>query len=977
MTKRLKMAVLVIAALMFSIQAMAQSFSVKAKISDEAGQPVGYATVSLVQKNSTKAYKYELSDDEGNVSFSSVKSGEYTFKVELMGYKTLEKEIEVKAALDLGELVLAEDQEVLEAAKVTDVGNPITIKKDTVEYNASSFMVTDNDMLENLLKKLPGIEVDENGSIKANGESVTRIYVDGKSFFLDDPQLASKNLPAKMIEKVKVVKKKSEQAEFTGIDDGREETVIDLSVAPSMMNGMFGNVMAGGGRDLKGESTTASQDLPILKDGFRYQSNAMIGNFKKDSQLSLILNANNANNSGFGGGGGGGGNGITSSWMAGLNGAWNLFDNKMELTGDYVYNGSNSKTGSVTDKTTFMTDGSNLINHTKNEGSSYSDGHRFGMRLEHEFSKNASILFEPQFNFGRSGSGSSSEFNTENSISGKTNEGWSSNTSDGNNWSTSGRFLYRQRLGLPGRTLSLNVDWSHSNNESESFTQSLTKSYKGGSEMLSPINQRNLNNSDNSSVSARLEYTEPMGNNFYLSANYQYSWSESNSNKDTWNSGEYDISAFNLDNLIYNRKGESYDDTYSNRIYNRNINQQAGFNVMYQDEKVNAQVGASLMPRKIFNETNGKSYEDNNMNWAPNASVRIRFNNYSNVRLNYSGRSSQPSTTQLMPVMNNSNPLNMTLGNPYLQSYFSHSYRTEYGYTNRQSFLSARVTFNGSVTQNPIVNAIWYDEKGAQYSFPINGKNSSSENGTLMLNAPIGKTNLRFSSNTSVNYSQSHSYVGAKNLNMDGYFNEKREFNYEKFHEDYFGKNSVASFDEDFIDNLTRNLGVSENLQLTYRSDYFETTIGINSRVSKPWYTIETTGNVNTTWTHRLSYSLNWNSKNNGFGASANANYNWYRGYTTPQPSNFIINAEITKIVFGGRATLAIRGYDLLNQTKTLSVSDTSNYHSETRSLALGRYVIASLTFRFGTFGGRHGAGRGGNRGGGMPPMGGGMPMRR
>ena len=226
-------------------------YSIKLRLVDEkTSQPVAFATASVTVKGEKSPLKYTLTDDHGVGTLAKLKKGTYILRAELMGYKTYSKEIVLEKNLDLGDIKMAEDAEVLDAARVSDVGNPIIIKKDTVEYNASSFKTSDNDMLEQLLKKLPGIEIGSDGSITANGETIKKITIDGKTFFLDDPQLASKNIPAKMIEKVKVVEKKSDQAMFTGIDDGEEETVIDLKLRPGMAQGWFGNIMGGGGHDL-------------------------------------------------------------------------------------------------------------------------------------------------------------------------------------------------------------------------------------------------------------------------------------------------------------------------------------------------------------------------------------------------------------------------------------------------------------------------------------------------------------------------------------------------------------------------------------------------------------------------------------------------------------------------------------------------------------------------------------------------------
>ncbi|MBO4475567.1 MAG: carboxypeptidase regulatory-like domain-containing protein, partial [Bacteroidales bacterium] len=307
------------AALLLGTAAMAQNSHVKAVLLDSAsGEAVGFATVSLTKEGAKKPEKYVLSEADGKVEITGVHPGTYVLKAELLGYKAYEKTIRIPDDKELGAIKMEPDREQLDAASVSAVGNPIIIKKDTIEYNASSFKTTDNDVLEDLLKKLPGFDVSDDGSITINGKTVNKITIDGKTFFLDDPQLASKNIPAKVINKLKVIDKKSDQAEFTGIDDGEEETVIDLSVKKGMMKGAFGNIMGGGGHDIP--STAVEGD-------WRYQGAAFVGNFTDKTQLSLIANANNTNNRGFndlsgsmmgnmrgGGGGFGGGRGMGGGW---------------------------------------------------------------------------------------------------------------------------------------------------------------------------------------------------------------------------------------------------------------------------------------------------------------------------------------------------------------------------------------------------------------------------------------------------------------------------------------------------------------------------------------------------------------------------------------------------------------------------------------------------------------------------------------
>ena len=970
------------------------SFKISLKLVDaNTNEPVSFATTSLTAAGSDEAAKYVLTDTDGKSDFTKVKKGTYTLKAEIMGYKAHVQEIVVDKNMDLGVIKMAEDVEALDAASVTAVGNPIIVKKDTVEYTASSFKTSDNDMLEDLLKKLPGVEVNSDGSITANGETITKITIDGKTFFLDDPQLASKNLPAKMIEKVKVVERKSEQAQFTGIDDGQEEFIIDLSIYKGMMDGWFGNLTAGAGHDAP-DKGYYNEEHKFADEGWRYQGGAIVGNFKDHSQLTLILNANNTNNRGFNdlaggmmggmmGGGmrGGMGGGITSSWMGGVNGAWDLFDGDMELSGNYLYNGSNSYVEQESHKITYMVDGSELIDDQTGTSTRNTGGHRFGVRLDHEFSPNSSILFEPQFNFGGGDFSEFSDFSTNtigtDGVERKSNKGFNTSYGDNENWTASGRFLYRQRLGKAGRTVSLNANYNFSNNDMTSFNQSLTQvdlnEDNEWDNNPTIVNQKYLQNSKSSSLSGRLVYTEPLFEKLYLEASYQYSWSRSKNIKDAFDSG---TNEFGDGYIIYNPIGEIANALYSNSILNENVNQRAGITFSWQTDKLTAQLGASANPTHTYNETNGKTYESNVVNWSPEARIRFYFNDYTNMMLNYNGRSSQPSTSQLMPVPDNTDPRNVSLGNPYLKPYFNHNARWNFGYTNMSSFMSINGNISAGMVQNAITNAQWYDKASVQYSIPVNGPGTYNANAMLMINAPLGLSNFSIMSMTNARYNQSTSYIGNGNLATDKYYDAANvTFDYEAFNRDFpdLGKTDA------FTKNNTMTTGVMQMLRLTYRNDVVELVAGGRTNMSKSWYTMNSV-NQKATWTNNASFDMNWTLPF-GMNLITDVNYNWYNGYSSPQKSEFVWNAEITQLLFNNKCTIALRAYDLLNQAKNLTVSDVSNYHLESRSNTLGRYVVVAFTYRFGTFGNNRGGrgpgmgmGRGGMRGGPAGgPMGGGM----
>jgi hypothetical protein len=987
---------LALAGLFMAFALSAQNHKITLQLQDAmTGEAVGFATVSVTPTKGQAQPKYTLSGSDGKVTLEKVRVGTYTLKAELMGYKSYEQELELRADANLGIIKMEQDLEVLDAASVSAVGNPVVIKKDTVEYNASSFKISDDNMLEDLLKKLPGVEVNEDGSITANGETITKITIDGKTFFLDDPQMASKNIPAKLIEKVKVVKKKSEQAAFTGIDDGEDETVIDLSVQKGMMNGVFGNLMAGGGHDIPSQKG-------VMNDT-RWQGAFMGGRFAEDSQVSIILNANNTNNRGFndlsgnmmggmmGGGGmmgmGGGGfggnrNGITTSWMGGINGNFDFFDDRMQLGANYLYNGSIIDVTQDTYKETFRPDGSTLISDNNGLSHRFTDGHRFGVRLEHKFSENTSILFQPQFNFGRGSYSQQSLFDTStreaDGTESKTNDGFTNNTGDNRNWSTNGFLLLRQRLGLPGRTISLNATWRLSNNHIDGFNQSLTEmefDEKGVADSLKIVNQRIDQTQKSQSVGGRLVYTEPLGSNFYLEGSYNFNWSQSETSKLVYNSGvkdDWTMDSFTLGMgaLPYSVAGEKLDEAYTNDIVNRNINQNIGVAVMYQDEGLRGQLGASAIHTNTYNFTNGNTYTDKRWNFAPRAMLFYDFNDNSNVRLFYFGRSSQPSTSQLMPVLDNTNPQSMSLGNPYLTPYFSHSLRNEWEISNRQTFFTLRVNLQGGMVQNPITNASCYDAGGRQYTFPVNGHNTYNGSARIMVNAPIAKSNFSISNMTNVSYSKTGSYIGNAAFDMSDYLTDN-SFDYNKFHQDYFEDDHTPKANS-FMDNTTRSLSVTERLRATYRSDFLEVIVSGRTRVSKPWYTVQES--VAPTWNNQVSGSVKWTIGSSGVEIGTDANYNWYNGYTTKQEPELVWNANVSVPLFKRQATLSLRAYDILDQAKNLQVAITDNYYQETRNNTLGRYVMLSFTWRFGSFGGRNGrmgGGPGNFRGG--PPMGGGF----
>lgn len=932
----------------------------------QSGDPISFATVSIrpkALKDSTKHMNFTLTDEAGVAVLKNLFPDEYVLKAEMMGYKLIRREIRVGAeSMDLGKWEMQLDMELLDQAVVSAVGNPIVMKKDTIEFNSSAVKLSDSDMLEDQLKKLPGFDVSSDGSITFNGETINKIYIDGKTFFLDDPQLATKNLPAKIIEKVKVVEKKSEQAEFTGIDDGETETVLDLSVKKGMMQGWFGNLSGGGGFD-----TATDEHDP------RFQGGGLIARFTDESQISIILNGNNTNNRGFrdlggemmramrssgpgmgmgmGGGMGGpmmgmGGSGITTSWMGGLNATGYFLENKaMEVAGNYLYSGSENEVLQNSTKTTFQPDGSNLINTNDGKSFSMTEGHRAGGEIDWKISDNTSILFRPQANVSYGNFSEQSSFMSKNDQRGKLNDGSSESKGDNFNYSTSGRLVFRQRLGIPGRTLSVNMNYSLKGSEMDGLNRSITNYYTDDQQTSSDIIDQKYNQREDSyTLGARVSYTEPLGANFYVEGSYRYNFSQNNSDK-----------------YSYNKDAEGHytllDQEYSTQFENSFVNQTIQLNFMKQEKKYTAQIGFSAQPSKttsherFFDGRADSTTVYSVINYAPSARFDYNFSDNTVLRLRYNGRTSEPSLTQLQPVRDNSNPLSIVLGNPNLLPEFSHNLRTDFRHTNMRTFSSFNANVSFSYTMDDIVNANWYDENGVQYTAPVNSKTGSmSGRAFIMFNSPIARSNFSIMSFTNVSLNYASSYSGMGNAE------------------------NIQEIIHLLQEGTTTSMNLNERLMLIYRNDFLESRIGGSVNYQNAWYTIKEQERPST-WSNTVDAELNLTLPG-GWEAKTDFRYNFYYGYEdgygNPQA---IWNAELSKQLFKGKGTLALRMYDILNQSLGLRRTMTDNYIQDVQSNTLGQYILLTFTYRFGTFGG-------GNRmmgQGGRGPMGGpgAPPMRR
>lgn len=883
-----------------------------------SNQPLEFATLSAIYEGETKPSKYALSDVKGVVILQGLKPGRYTIRFEYMGYKTKTIKYEMKrGGNEMEKFYVREDVNMLNAVVVSDVGNQMQVKKDTIEYNAASFKINDSDMLEELLKKLPGVEIASDGTITANGKTINKIMIDGKTFFLDDPQLATKNLPAKIVNKVRVVERKSDQAQFTGIDDGEEETVLDLNIKKGMMDGWFGNFSGGYG----------------TKD--RYEAAGMFGKFTQKTQISFIGNGNNTNNRGFNdlaasmmgnmrGGGRGGfnfsGNGITTSWMGGVNANTEVLGGDMKLSGNYLYSGSDKNIKERSSKETFLYSGKSMFNNAEGFDKTRTDGHRFAAEMDYKISENTSILFRPRFNFG------SGDFNSENRFStltgaDSTNRGYSRSYGDNNSKDMSGNLLLRQRLGKPGRTMSVNFTYSFSDNDITGYNLSNTHYFVNDSNSI--IDQKYKADNNSYGLGARLSYTEPLGKNFFVEGEYGYNYKQSKSDKDT-----------------YNKDANGYytllDDDYTSHYKNTFVTQRAELSFMKQEEKYNITIGGSLQPSSTTSTGRGRDTTYTVLNFAPSARFDYKFSDSKFLRIRYRGRTSQPSLNQLLPIPDNSNPLNITIGNPDLNPEFSHNLQLEYRTNNPQKMSWFGTNINASYTTDKIISRIWYDDNGVRYIQPYNDNTGIySTNAMVMFNTRLGKSDFSIFTFSRVGFNNSISYVSSA------------------------GK---------YIKNITRNLSMTENFRLTYRNNTVEITAGGRTTYNNAWYSVKGQSKA-ATWSNAINGSFNINIPG-GLNITSDISHNFYFGYGEGYgESKTIWNAEISKTLFKSAATLKVKIYDILKDSKNIYRTTTDNYIQDVENNTLGQYVMVSLVYRFGKFNAgsmRRGApgGPGGGRGG-------------
>ena len=897
--------------ILFSPMAFAQQSGVNVTgsvVEQGSDTPIEQATVRLLNVKDSAMVRGVVSARNGSFTLKNVKKGSYLLHITFIGYDPLYQPLQItgkKNPVNVGKLELSDGAIELGEAVVIGKAPEVTVRNDTVEYNADSYKVTEGSVLEDLLKKMPGVEVDSEGKITVNGKEVKKVMVDGKEFFSDDPKVASKNLPAKMIDKLQVLDKKSDMAQMTGFDDGEEETVINLTVKPGMKQGWFGNAYGGYG----------SKD--------RYEGNAMVNRFVNNDQITFMGGANNTNNMGFsdlastmfsgmGGGGGrrggfGAGSGITSSGNAGLNFSKEFKPDKLTLGGNTRYSHSDNDARSKSDRQNILPGDSSSYDNSEAMSRTKSDNFGVDFRLEWKPDTMTQLIFRPSFSFSHSMNDNFSDATTLDNERDTVNTNKSSNYSESNGYNLNASIDFSRKLNNKGRVFSATL----SGGNSDSYSDGMNRSdivYFNQTDALknSIIDQRSRYDNKGFNYRAYVSWVEPIGHNNFIQATYSISQRKQEALKNVYNQDA---------DGIYNVLDSAYSQSYRNNF----ISQRASLSFKSQRAKFNYTIGLNLDPsysssENFVGDTTLSKITRKVVNLSPMAQFNYMFDKRTNLRIMYNGRISQPSMTQLQPVADISDPTNITIGNPDLNPRYTNNVFIRFQQFTPEKQRAFMIMANGSYIINDIVSYTSYNqETGVKTTTYKNVNGNYSGNVRMMLNTPL--KNKKFSIN---------SMTMASFANSNGYINEEK--------------------------NTNRNLILSERGGIDFRSSYLDLGVNGNIRYNATSNSLQKENNQNTFNYGAGGYTTIYLPLN--FKIESDVNWSTNSGYGDGFKQNEVLwNASASKsFLKNNQGTLRFKIYDILQQRSNISRSVTASYIQDSEYNTLGSYFMVHFIYRFSIF---------------------------
>lgn len=867
--------------------------------------PLDYASVAVKKLYGDSAVAgVGTTSTTGVFSITGLPVGKYKLFVAYLGLKSVNKEFELTAAapgIDFGSLIMEDTGVDLQTVEVKGEIPPVKVKKDTLEFNAAAFKVKENAVVEDVLKKLPGVDVAKDGTITAQGETIKKVRVDGKDFMGSDPLLATRNLPADMIDKIQIIDDMSDQSKFSGVDDGNREKIINITTRQDKKNGFFGNSTVGYGQDSDNEG--------------RYDVNINVNKFKNDEQMSVIGQFNNVNKQNFGGGGGGrnfgGGGGqqrgITTTNMAGANYA-NVYKNGTTFNASYnfnktsLYNLENSFTQNLL---------GNVTTTNKSDFESTTDrlNHRLNLTLDTKIDSSISLRWQPNVTYSDNMGDSKTTY--QRVVLNTTTNGIQSYISNSTAPSISNSILLRKKFQRRGRTLSLNVNTNINNSDGENFNIINENRLIGNASTLTEFNQLNDQDSKSISNTARVVFTEPLNKTLSLELNYTNGYSFDNQDKQV-----YDFNPVT-------QKFDILNSLYSNDFDNTTFTNTVGFSFNKNEKKYNWNVGLGVQntAQKRFDATNNDTFSRNFVNLTPSAQFRYTFSQSKRLRVNYNGRTAQPSINQIAPILDNTNTQSIPIGNPDLKQSFTNNLQIFYNNFNFASFRSIFVgtvitqQFNAFSTKSVLIT----DQSDKNY-----GK--------------IQQTSVNVDGNYNVtmfgNISQPLIKGNKLNLQIDlrGNFGESTGF---------VGAN----------ENITTSYMIMNGYKLVTNIEKFDLIAGISGTMNRDKYSANDASNTryyNLAPNIDISYVIPGNIR-----LQTDLTYNKVSGRGTGFDTEYtLMNAYMSRQFFKNRGTFKFSVNDLLNQNTGVSRSGSANTIVDSNFNVLKRYYMLSFTYSLNKVGG-------------------------
>lgn len=940
--KKLVLAIAFLWAASLSAFSQTRSVTVSGRVMEEdTQQPAIQATIQLLSLPDSTQAAGVASSLNGYFKLPKVRTGKYVLKVSYIGYKTYFQPLQLTSsapAKNVGTITLLSDAIMLEEAVIVAEAPQVQVVEDTLQYNSSAYRTPQGATLEELVKKLPGAEIDDDGNVKINGKDISKIMLNGKEFFGGDVSTALKNLPVEMIDKLKTYDKKSDLARITGIDDGEEETVLDLTVKKEMETGWFGN-----------------GDVAIGTEK-RYSARGMMNYFRGSTKVSLMGSLNNVNDQGFSGGGGGPrwrrNNGLTAKKWVGLNFASET--EKLDMDGSARYNYTGSDVSSIGSSEDFLTSG-NSFSNSNSRSYNRSKNFRANLRLEWKPDTMTNIIFRPNFSYGKTDNLSNSESGTFNNdpyeLVTNPNDYLSlekiamaddplkdvrinainnGTLTDGKSIDAQGTLQVNRKLNNKGRNITFRGRFEYGNNVNRQYTESQTHYFllkslmNPGEDSVLIRNQYIHTPTKDFNYQAQLTYSEPIAKAVFLQFSYQFRYQYSETDKRT-----YDLQSYGNDWGIniplpgdyLNHQVDSLGKYAEYRYYNHD----ASVALRFIRPKWQLSTGISMQPQHtVLSYKRGDYMTDttrNVFNFAPNIDFRYRFSKVSQLRFTYRGRSSQPSMENLLPIVDNSNPQNIRVGNPGLKPSFTHNMRFFYNTYNAEKQQGIMSHLNFSTTQNSVSNSRVYNEStGGWTTTPKNINGNWSAFGMFGFNTAL--KDKRFNINT---------FTDAMYQNNVGYLTDNATRLEQK--------------------NTTTNLRLGERVTGTFRNDWLE--VGLNGTLS---YTIErdklTPDNNQQPYT--FSYGgfttimMPWNTS-----ISTNISNQSRRGYrdSSMNRNELIWNAQVSQTFLKGNATISLEWYDILRRQSNITRSLTANGRSVYEYNGVNSYGMLRFIYRLNIFG--------------------------